>query len=174
MRDPRLNGNHLRSPRREQYKEARAEMLDAMGSITSEIERKILFRRADPESFMGSTKYGLKAVWTEGVCPLRVGINAIGRAPENDFIICHRAISRRHCVLLVHATGGCEVHDTASRNGTLVNHEPVTRANLYPGDILRLCDFEFMLVTRLQGSAWLAGELALETGHLAATSTSGT
>jgi hypothetical protein len=61
---------------------------------------------------------------------LRVGLNAVGRLPENDIVLARRYVSRRHCVFLVHTDGGCEVHDTASRNGTLVNrNEPVPCAH---------------------------------------------
>ena len=38
--------------------------------------------------------------------------------------------------VLVHATGGCEVYDTASVNGTWVNRRRVDRAELFPGDLL--------------------------------------
>ena len=55
------------------------------------------------------------------------------------------AISRRHCVITVHATGGCELYDTASRNGTCVNGRKVRRADLLPGNVIRLCERRFLL-----------------------------
>jgi pSer/pThr/pTyr-binding forkhead associated (FHA) protein len=76
---------------------------------------------------------------------LRVGINSIGRAPQNDLILESNCISRRHCIVLVHATGSCEIHDTASRNGTLVNNHLISRVDLLPGDMLKLCDERFLL-----------------------------
>jgi hypothetical protein len=42
-------------------------------------------------------------------------------------------------VIVVHATGGCEVYDTASRNGVRVNGSLVARTDLVPGDVLTLC-----------------------------------
>jgi pSer/pThr/pTyr-binding forkhead associated (FHA) protein len=54
-------------------------------------------------------------------------------------------VSRRHCVVLVHASGGCEVYDTASRNDTRVNGRRVSRADLLPGDVLALCDQKFLV-----------------------------
>ena len=42
----------------------------------------------------------------------------VGRFPDNDIHFVELCVSRRHCVLLVHAWGGCDLHDTASRNGT--------------------------------------------------------
>lgn len=142
MYDPRLNSIHLCPSRRKEYGEARAEMLESMGSTTQAVERLI---REHPvvNPFAGPVHYFLKNVRTDQRYPLRVGINTIGRAPTNDIVLeCH-AISRRHCVVLVHDTGGCEVHDTASLNGTFVNRRKVSRSALYPGDRLQLCDDVF-------------------------------
>jgi pSer/pThr/pTyr-binding forkhead associated (FHA) protein len=69
-----------------------------------------------------------------------VGINTIGRFPENDVVLTAHIVSRRHCIVVVHATGGCEVYDTASRNGTWVNRRRVGRVDLLPGDVLIVCD----------------------------------
>jgi pSer/pThr/pTyr-binding forkhead associated (FHA) protein len=67
--------------------------------------------------------------------PLKIGLNKIGRLPENDIVLDDVVISRRHCVLLLHAGGGCELHDTASRNGTFVNSCLIRRpVPLAPGD----------------------------------------
>jgi pSer/pThr/pTyr-binding forkhead associated (FHA) protein len=76
---------------------------------------------------------------------LRVGVNALGRFRENDLVLTPNHVSRRHCLILVHATGGCEMSDTASRNGTWVNRRRVARADLFPGDLLALCDQHFVL-----------------------------
>ena len=76
---------------------------------------------------------------------LRVGINTIGRFAENDVVLTPNHVSRRHCIVLVHATGGCEVYDTASRNGTWVNRARVGRVDLLPGDVLGLCDQRFLV-----------------------------
>jgi pSer/pThr/pTyr-binding forkhead associated (FHA) protein len=77
--------------------------------------------------------------------PLRVGLTAVGRLSENDIVVEQRAVSRRHCVLLVHAGGGCEVYDTASLNGIRVNGRRVGHAWLNPGDVLQLCDARFVV-----------------------------
>ncbi|MBN9119550.1 MAG: FHA domain-containing protein [Planctomycetes bacterium] len=144
MYDPRLNSVHLCRPRRKQYGAARAEMLDAMGSTTHEVERRVLGCRNAPLDV--PVPYSLRSVRTGRLYPLRVGINTIGRAPTNDIVLGHHAISRRHCVVLVHATGGCEVHDTASRNGTFVNRQKVSRIALHAGDLLQLCDDVFVVL----------------------------
>ena len=143
MNDPRLNSAHLERPRRGRYGEAREELLDAIGSTTVVIERNVRVRRIVQNPAAIPARYVLRHTHTGRYYPLRVGINAIGRAPENDIILGHYTISRRHCVILVHATGGCEIHDTASRNGTLVNGRKVNRITLRPGDTLRLCNDRF-------------------------------
>ena len=143
MNDPRLNSAHLERPRRGRYGAAREELLDAIGSTTITIEWNVRARQAVQNPAAVPARYVLKHTHTGQYYPLRVGINAVGRAPENDIVLGHHAISRRHCVVLVHATGACEVHDTASRNGTLVNGRKVSRIALRPGDFIRLCNDRF-------------------------------
>jgi pSer/pThr/pTyr-binding forkhead associated (FHA) protein len=77
--------------------------------------------------------------------PLRVGINTIGRFPENDIVVDVHCVSRRHCAIVVHASGGCEVYDTASRNHTVVNRQVVSRSPLLPGDVLFLAGQRFLV-----------------------------
>ncbi len=69
---------------------------------------------------------------------LRTGINSLGRFPNNDIIVKLADVSRRHCVIVVHATGGCEVHDTASWNGVWLNDRRVGVAHFLPGDVMRV------------------------------------
>jgi pSer/pThr/pTyr-binding forkhead associated (FHA) protein len=61
----------------------------------------------------------------------------IGRAPLADFILDVALVSRMHCRLTA-TDDNLEVVDLESTNGTFVNDEPVTTANLAPGDRLRL------------------------------------
>jgi hypothetical protein len=138
MNDPRLDEGHLDSPRREEYQQARAEMLASMGSATMDVERAIL-ELGWPLKWAGAPDgYALRKVTDGKTYRLRLGVNTIGRSPQNDIVLGNGPISRRHCVILVHATGGCEVHDTASRNGIWVNDRRVDRAPLLPGDSLFL------------------------------------
>ena len=146
MDDPRLNSAHLLPPRRNQYGAARAEILDALGSITHAVDRLVLSHRVQRAPFAVAVRYFLRDLRTGGVHPLRVGITAIGRAPENDIILEENWISRRHCVIVVHADGGCEIRDTASRNGTRVNRREVSRSELSPGDCVQLCDDKFVVL----------------------------
>jgi len=150
MSDPRLNGNHLDVARHDQYDAAVDEVLDGRGPLTAVADPlarppavpRALGRRA---SLSAGSTYTLVSIADGRRYPLRVGINAIGRFPENDVVLTQNAVSRRHCIVLVHASGGCEVSDTASRNGTWVNGRRVGQANLLPGNVLMVCDQKFLV-----------------------------
>src|SRR5262249_48969624 len=58
---------------------------------------------------------------------------------------------------------GCEVYDTASRNGTRVNRRRVGRADLLPGDVLALCDHRFLVTWVSPGGESLPAAGASET-----------
>ncbi len=75
------------------------------------------------------------------------------KIPVNKFLIgrasdCHLRphsdlVSRHHCVLLVEE-GFCAVRDFGSRNGTLLNDEPVAgQRELHNGDRLKVGNLEF-------------------------------
>jgi pSer/pThr/pTyr-binding forkhead associated (FHA) protein len=150
MSDLRLNGSHLGDTRHAQYDAAVDEMLDTRGPATADADPLVRLPLNPPlpvrrESPPPGGIYTLVSLTDGRRYPLRVGINTVGRFPENDLVLVRREISRRHCVVLVHASGGCEVHDTASRNGTLVNRQRVGRAPLLPGDILWLAGQQFLL-----------------------------
>src|SRR5947208_33618 len=51
------------------------------------------------------------------VYPLKIGVNTIGRLPDNDVVIQGPYVSRRHCAILVHSGPKCELYDVASKNG---------------------------------------------------------
>lgn len=101
----------------------------------------------------------------ELVYPLKVGINTVGRFLDSDVFLCERHISRRHCVILVHTNGTADLHDTASRNGTLLNGKALSQPTaLRSGDKLRLVDRDFIFlsmadfqmkrITTIDGDTW--------------------
>jgi hypothetical protein len=148
--DPRLGGGHLETVRWERYDAAVGELLDARGPATADADELIRrpparHRPAAPSPLPPGGAYVLVSLADGRRHPLRVGVNAVGRFPENDLVLAPNHVSRRHCLVLVHATGGCEVSDTASRNGTCVNGRRVTRADLSPGDLLQVSDQRFVL-----------------------------
>jgi len=149
MNDPRLNSIHLPPPRRQSYRSAREVLLQAQGYQTicavrnedggfSPSPSHTFVEDRSPKAPVGA-RYWLVDQDQESVYPLRAGINTIGRAPDNDVVVPDGYISRRHCAILVHTNSGCEVHDTASKNGTYVNGTKLSGpAPLAAGDEIRM------------------------------------
>jgi pSer/pThr/pTyr-binding forkhead associated (FHA) protein len=82
--------------------------------------------------------------------PLKVGVNTIGRMPDNTVILNDSHVSRHHCAIIVHRNGNCEVHDIASKNGTILNGQVVAQPTpMKPGDILNLSNRRIVLRARL-------------------------
>jgi hypothetical protein len=157
--DPRLNSIHLEPPRRQRFRAAREMLLGGRGPRTlgEEQIRALAELNDEPDRTLDQLSDpaagGLQCYLVEGrdVYPLKVGINTLGRALENDVILPDRYISRRHCAILVHAGSGCELHDMASRNGTYLNDQAVScPARLHSGDCIRLCDRRFVFYTTIE------------------------
>jgi hypothetical protein len=162
MSDPRLNSVHLDLPRRLLFRQAREALLDARGWQTVAAES------ADPDdsSLSGPHTMVMRPgelppphvqywlVDKDNLYPLKVGLNTIGRAPENDVVVPDAYVSRRHCAILVHAGSGCELHDIASKNGTFLNGRKLggpTPINV--GDEIRMCDCTLVFKTRADSAA---------------------
>ena len=158
MADPRLNSVHLDPPRRADYRRAREQLLGACGQQTLALDQA----PADEHQAVQTYPSGEKAspagakywlVDQDGVHNLKVGLNTIGRMPDNDVSVPDGSVSRRHCAIVVHATRGCELYDTASKNGTFVNGQKIAGpTQLKPGDHIRLCDRQFVFLTGDQAS----------------------
>jgi hypothetical protein len=156
MADPRLNSIHLEPPRRQEYRRAREALLNARGWQTVVAENGPEAQEAPgPNTFIldphKAPPAGLKfwLVDKECIYPLKVGLNTVGRAPDNDVVLADSYVSRRHCAVLVHTAQHCELHDTASKNGTFLNGQRLagpTRLN--PGDEIRLCDRQLIFMTK--------------------------
>jgi len=155
--DPRLNSVHLDPPRRKDYRRARAVLLNARGwqTIAAEQFPGNFAAFNNPNTLiqnLGGERPppGLKFWLTDGdfVYPLKVGLNTIGRSPDNDVVLPDAYVSRRHCAILVHAGDGCELHDTASKNGTFLNGRKVPGpTHLQTGDEIRMCDRQLVFMT---------------------------
>jgi len=128
--DPRLLSVHLEgNPRREAFRQARARVENAGGghTVAGEIrlplgsEAKLLKTLApgDVPVKAGGTQCWLLDRGKQ--IPLKVGLNSVGRLPDNDVVIDDATVSRRHCAIVVHSDLTIEVHDVASKNGTTVN-----------------------------------------------------
>src|SRR5215831_10804714 len=143
MADFRLDSGHFGICRRRyKYRKVRDALLSARGWLTLAAEgiQGLLGKVDDwpsllhvqPAQLVPSPRNCLADPLANRCYPLRIGLNTVGRLPDNDIEFEEITVSRRHCVILVHAWGGCELHDTASRNGTFVNgqrlHRPVLLA----------------------------------------------
>jgi hypothetical protein len=85
---------------------------------------------------------------TPGVAPAEIhlmpGCNRLGREGENDFLVQHTSVSRRHCEVWL-TEDAVLVRDLGSRNGTFVEAQRVQEAQISDGQTLRLGDVEMVL-----------------------------
>jgi pSer/pThr/pTyr-binding forkhead associated (FHA) protein len=71
---------------------------------------------------------------------LQVGVNSIGRLQDNNVVILDEHVSRRHCAIVIHRDGRAEVHDVASKNGTILNGKKIAGpTRIHPGDQITMC-----------------------------------
>ncbi len=162
MVDPRLNSVHLEPPRRQLYRHARDLLLHARGNQTVFVEKHQAFNqigggsntfieRPDKDAEVGADFCLLD---TDNAYPLKVGINTVGRSSENDVVVPDAFVSRRHCAILVHHSTVCELYDTASKNGTFLNGQKIAGpTRLHTGDEIRMCDRNYVFVSRHDASA---------------------
>jgi hypothetical protein len=151
MADPRLDSSHfLYDPRRQAFRRRREALLEERGMLTlaGEQLRGLLGAEDDwpslmpfrPDQVLPGTRYLLVDHQADCCFQLETGLNTIGRLKNNDIVLEDSWISRRHCVILIHARGGCELHDTASLNGTWVNgHRVEQPVRLASGDWIGVC-----------------------------------
>jgi predicted component of type VI protein secretion system len=79
-------------------------------------------------------------------------LTTIGRAPENSIQLDEPSVSGRHAELML-AGENCYLKDLDSTNGTLVNGQPVTSAQLRSGDRIRFGKVEACYECDVAGSA---------------------
>ena len=150
MSDPRLQSLHLEGqPRRDQFRAARQVIQSACGSHTMAGDLRLLAAE-DPLNAATAAPGGNGKVPSRftyylkdgnDVFPLRMGLNSVGRLPDNDVVIRDECVSRRHCAVLVHTDMRCELHDVASKNGTLLNGKKIgSPTRLQSGDQILLCN----------------------------------
>jgi hypothetical protein len=153
MSDPRLNSVHLKAERKEDFRSARDALLGARGDQTLAIDAA----KSDhaltaptaivPSGAKVSAEVRYVLVDKDLIHPLKIGINTVGRMPDNDVIVADPYVSRRHVAILVHAQNGCELHDVASRNGTLLNGKPLNGPTpLKSGDCIQLSDHQLVFL----------------------------
>jgi hypothetical protein len=157
MGDARLDSLHLPMPRRQDFRRAREVLLHARGENTVLAERHGARDLDGPhDTVMHEPPDAVPAemdFWLMDrdrcVYPLKIGLNTLGRSPDNDVVVKDAYTSRRHCAILVHLRDGCELHDIASKNGTFLNGTRLTRpTRLRTGDEIRVCDQRFIFLSR--------------------------
>lgn len=72
-------------------------------------------------------------------------VKTMGRAVRADFILDAPLVSRVHCRFTATDTGGLEVEDLKSTNGTFVNEKRIRRSALTSGDRVRVGRVELMV-----------------------------
>ena len=80
------------------------------------------------------------------VIQLNLGVNRLGRSPDNDFLLEHPTVSGRHCEIEL-ADGVLIVRDCGSTNGTFINGKPVKEATLSTGEMLQLGQVQLLVET---------------------------
>jgi hypothetical protein len=152
-----LNSMHLEAPRREQFRQARAKLIEACGDRTRcAIDQDAESASPDDSRTMiqnlenrlpSGTECALMD--KESIYPLKIGLNTIGRLPDNDIVLEDPYVSRRHCAILVHASNSFELHDVASKNGTYLNGCRLSGPTpLASGDEIRMCDRQLIFVIK--------------------------
>ncbi|MGE3809762.1 MAG: FHA domain-containing protein [Gemmataceae bacterium] len=147
-----MNSVHFHLPaRRELFRRARQGLCETAGWITWAARRVRCcgqrFEWTFTQSLGSLTQFLLHDPHSGQARRLRLGLNSIGRHHRSDIVLVHPSISRHHVVMVVHSRGGCDLHDTASHNGTFVNgwrvREPV---RLHSGDRIQLGELTFAFV----------------------------
>ena len=152
MSDPRLHSLHLEGqPRRDLFRAARQAIQSACGSQTLAGDLRMLdddvrldgsTLAAPPGGFPSGAAGRFTFYLKDGsnVYPLHLGLNSVGRLPDNDVVIRDECVSRRHCALVIHHDMRVELHDVASKNGTLLNGKKIPGpTKLQSGDQIVLC-----------------------------------
>jgi len=143
--DLRFQSLHLEGlPRRDEFRAARARLEASCGHQTLAGDFNLLSERdpGDGATLAYDVACHRRFFVQDGekLHPLVVGVNSVGRLPDNTVVIRDECVSRRHCAIVVHRDGHCELHDVASKNGTVLNgskiHGPT---RLRPGDKIALC-----------------------------------
>lgn len=67
---------------------------------------------------------------------------SVGRGSTNDLVVDDLLVSRKHAVLR-HREAGLEIQDLGSRNGTYVNGQRVTKAEVGEGDVVAIGHHQF-------------------------------
>ncbi len=155
MKSLHLEGN----PRRELFRKVRERIATAAGSHT--VAGHIRLRPSSSSPSLQTlapadlpVKKGAVHCWILDrgrKLPLKIGMNSVGRLPDNDVVIDDATVSRRHCAILVHSDLSFELHDVASKNGTLLNGKKIAGpTQINDGDEVTLCERRLIFLAAVQ------------------------
>src|SRR4051812_10114661 len=100
--DPRLNSIHLDPSRRQDFRQARKALLNSRGERTLLAETGSDPSPSDLHELLQSRPNALPAgavfvlMDRQHTYPLKVGLNTVGRLPDNDVVVEDPYVSRRH------------------------------------------------------------------------------
>lgn len=154
MPDPRFESVHLDgNQRRELFRVARSAMKHNCGEHTLAGDLGFL-NGEDPGDGNTATMVapGQSTFWIQDgdtSHELGMGPNSIGRLSDNNVVIRDECVSRRHCAIVVHSDGTCDLHEMASKNGTLLNGKRISGpTRLRSGDTINLCSRKLIFFAR--------------------------
>jgi hypothetical protein len=132
-------------PRRKRLREAQKRLIERSSPA---VAPDVLPLTANPPA--RPWKYWIQD--ENGTHALAPGINTIGRMRDNRIVLDDAHVSRHHCAIIVHGNGECEVHDIASKNGTILNGQVVSEPMpIRPGDVLNLSNHRIVLLATPAG-----------------------
>ena len=97
--------------------------------------------------------------------PLPDGEATIGRDPANVVAIVDPSVSRKHCLLRQEEDGRFSIKDLESRNGTLVNGNPMKEQYLHHGDEITTGDSLFLFLVDDEDRAASASQVEFDDGQ---------
>ncbi len=96
--------------------------------------------------------------------PLLFETTVLGRHPYCEVVLDHGAVSREHARISRNKSR-YYVEDLHSRNGTYLNGKPVERKQpLFNGDVIRICDLEFVFYSESAERPPTASDSRIDTG----------
>ncbi len=94
--------------------------------------------------------------------PLPNGEATVGRDPANLVAVIDPSVSRKHCLLQREEDGRCQIKDLDSRNGTLVNGQPIKQHWLTHGDEIATGDSVFLFLVEDEDKVSQASRVEFE------------
>ena len=154
MNDPRFNSLYLEGqPRREDFRVARDRLRISCGEMTLAGDLGLIAEATPNDGETACAPLGAsRTYWIQDgdhLYPLSLGVNTVGRLPDNSVVLRDEHVSRRHCAIIIHMDGRTEIHDIASKNGTILNGTKISGpTRIKPGDQILLCTKKLVFLAK--------------------------